>query len=277
MASPYFSPFKLNDLMASNVSVNEDDVLNVKQRLHASGHYEMPSYGMTRYPDNRLFDGIKSFQKENNLTVDGYMRPNGETEKALNKAIAERPRPDPTTERREAVIAFAGKYGMPEDKAREYMAKPSIFKGSRQQPSPASPQLAQDTSPQPQTRIPSQPTQPAASLPLPLPSSTLSTMPTLETKPLTERVRERADSRRPTMPDAFINSLVDDDFMEDVPDIKRDIVKRNMNDWREAQIERWKTRTPLTTDYALRTTLGFEGVMKPTLTQRTKLPPLAEA
>ena len=102
-------------------------------------------------------------------------------------------------------------------------------------------------------------------------------MPTLETKPLTERVRERADSRRPTMPDAFINSLVDDDFMEDVPDIKRDIVKRNMNDWREAQIERWKTRTPLTTDYALRTTLGFEGVMKPTLTQRTKLPPLAEA
>ena len=71
--------------MASDAAADKDDVLEVKQRLNALGHYEIPIYGMTRYPDHRLFEGIKSFQRDQNLTVDGYMKPGGETEDALNQ------------------------------------------------------------------------------------------------------------------------------------------------------------------------------------------------
>ncbi len=141
-----FPPLQLKDLLASNASADEEDVLNVKQRLNASGHYEEPSYGMTRYPDNRLFDGIKSFQRDQGLTVDGYMRPGGETEAALNKAMADRTPHDPLSERQEAIIAFAKKYGMAEDKAREYMTKPSIFKTSGQRSVTAAPQVAENSS-----------------------------------------------------------------------------------------------------------------------------------
>lgn len=139
MAFSFFPSFKLNDLLASNASADEEDVLNVKRRLNALGHYQSPIDEITSMSDHGLFAGIKNFQRENKLTVDGYMKPGGETEHALNQAIADRPQPDPAAERREAVIAFAGKYGIPEDKARQYMAQPSIFKISWPgQPNPAS-------------------------------------------------------------------------------------------------------------------------------------------
>jgi peptidoglycan hydrolase-like protein with peptidoglycan-binding domain len=79
------APLQLKRLLAGNASADEDDVLNVKQQLNVLGHYEVPSYGMTRYPDSRLFDGITSFQREQGLTVDGYMQPDGETETRLNQ------------------------------------------------------------------------------------------------------------------------------------------------------------------------------------------------
>lgn len=79
------APLQLKRLLAGNASADEDDVVAVKQRLNVLDHYEVPSYGMTRYPDNRLFDGITSFQREQGLTVDGYMQPGGETETRLNK------------------------------------------------------------------------------------------------------------------------------------------------------------------------------------------------
>lgn len=259
-------PLKLNSVLASNASADETDVETVKQHLNTLGHYEIPSYGITKWPDNQLFEGIKSFQREKKLTVDGYMKPEGETEAALNDAINQRPKHDPATERQEAVIAFAGKYGISDDKARDYMTKPSIFKLSAVRkntaansvlPSEGKGQVAQNT---PQQQI--LPRQPAAPSSVPQPKTAVA--PNSETKTLSQRVRERADSRRPTMPDAFINSLVDDDFMEGLPADKRDIVKANIHDWRKAQIDRWKTGTPLSTDYALRTILAYEGVMKPT-------------
>lgn len=83
------APLQLNRLLASNASADEDDVLNVKQRLNVLGHYEVPSYGMTRYLDRALFEGIRSLQKTNGLDIDGYMMPEGETETALNKAMTQ--------------------------------------------------------------------------------------------------------------------------------------------------------------------------------------------
>lgn len=157
MAFNFFPAFKLNDFLASNASANEGDVLNVKNRLNALGHYQSPIDEITSMSDNGLFTSIRNFQREKGLTIDGYMRPGGETKTVLNKAIAERPRPDPKTERQEAVIAFAGKYGTPEDKARESFKFSSPFRRVTQpqqsiphsltpQASPSSPSTAQ-TSP----------------------------------------------------------------------------------------------------------------------------------
>lgn len=92
-----FPQLQLNQLLASNASVDEDDVLNVKQRLHAAGHYEVPSYGMTHYPDSRLFAGIKSFQCDQGLTVDGEMHPGGDTEDALNQIYLQETTAPPKT------------------------------------------------------------------------------------------------------------------------------------------------------------------------------------
>lgn len=85
-----FSGLTLQQRLASDATADEGDVLAVKQRLNALGHYEIPSYGMTQYPDHRLFDGIRSFQRDHNLIVDGYMKPGGETEAALNQILAPR-------------------------------------------------------------------------------------------------------------------------------------------------------------------------------------------
>jgi hypothetical protein len=80
--------FKLNSALRASSAANGDDVLNMKQGLNKLGHYEAPAYGMTPYPDTPMFDGMKAFQKKNGLTVDGYARPGGPTEKTLNSHLA---------------------------------------------------------------------------------------------------------------------------------------------------------------------------------------------
>jgi len=72
-------------------AIKEQDVINVKQALNETGHYETPDYGLTPYPDRQLFDAIKSFQGDKNLNVDGIMKPDGETIKSLNDDLKETP------------------------------------------------------------------------------------------------------------------------------------------------------------------------------------------
>ena len=45
------SPFKLNATLGRTYNADLDDVLRTKQALGKLGHFEMPSYGMTEYPD----------------------------------------------------------------------------------------------------------------------------------------------------------------------------------------------------------------------------------
>lgn len=85
-----FGIFNLNQTLASNSSADPDDTLNTKRALSSLGYYATPSYGMTKYPDEGLFDGIKTFQKDNDLTKDGVMKPEGETATQLGKTLAER-------------------------------------------------------------------------------------------------------------------------------------------------------------------------------------------
>ena len=76
-------PFALNQMLARNSGADPDDVLAVKGLLNRVGYYDEPDYGITPYPDGRLFQSIARFQQDHDLKVDGWMRPGGETETAM--------------------------------------------------------------------------------------------------------------------------------------------------------------------------------------------------
>ncbi len=70
-------------------SADLDDVFTVKNALLDTGHFEVPDYGLTPYPDEALFKAIEGFQKKKGLKVDGVIRPMGETLSSLNEELDE--------------------------------------------------------------------------------------------------------------------------------------------------------------------------------------------
>jgi len=85
-------PFTLNDRLGRDSSADTEDVLRVKKRLNTLGFYPIPKYGMTPWTDEGLFEGLKIFQKANGLSVDGFMKPGGPTERKLNRVLGRGPR-----------------------------------------------------------------------------------------------------------------------------------------------------------------------------------------
>lgn len=83
-----FASIKLNSTLGRSYNVDPDDVLKMKQALNSLGYYEVPSYGMTPYPDEPLFEAIEAFQKTHGLSRDGIMKPDGETEIAVIEKVA---------------------------------------------------------------------------------------------------------------------------------------------------------------------------------------------
>ena len=82
---------KLNKEVSEHTSdIEPIDVLSVKNRLKNLGYYKEPEWGITNFTDNQMFDGIRNFQENNGLKVDGVMKPDGETEKKLNEIIERR-------------------------------------------------------------------------------------------------------------------------------------------------------------------------------------------
>lgn len=73
--------------LSANSSAHPEDVEKVKKRLGRDGYYDTPPYGITPYPDQPLFDGIRKFQRDNGLEIDGVMNPDGETLRAMNRPI----------------------------------------------------------------------------------------------------------------------------------------------------------------------------------------------
>jgi hypothetical protein len=102
-------PFKLNATLGRAYNADLDDVLRTKLALGKLGHFEMPSYGMTEYPDEPLFQGIEKFQERHGLRRDGVMKPDGETVARLDQVLAEqnldeaKPAPD--------VLGLSGEIG----------------------------------------------------------------------------------------------------------------------------------------------------------------------
>lgn len=76
---------KLSGRVDSATNVDQDDTIKTKLALRALGYYKAPDYGITPYPDEKMFEGIGLYQQANNLRVDGVMKPGGETERSMNR------------------------------------------------------------------------------------------------------------------------------------------------------------------------------------------------
>ena len=80
---------KISRTLGHEYNVELNDVQKIKSALLQLGYYNIPEYGFTPYPDEKLFQAIKSFQKDEGLKVDGVMKPQGETIKALSRKFSE--------------------------------------------------------------------------------------------------------------------------------------------------------------------------------------------
>lgn len=76
-------PYRLKQSIGASDDTDPDDIWATKQNLQMNGFYAEPKHGMTEYPDERLIDSIKQFQQTKNLRIDGVIKPDGETERAL--------------------------------------------------------------------------------------------------------------------------------------------------------------------------------------------------
>ena len=78
---------KFKNIIGREYGFGEDEAISMKNILRRLGHYTTPDYGMTPYPDERMFEGIRGFQKAKGLAVDGVVEPNGPTARALGDAL----------------------------------------------------------------------------------------------------------------------------------------------------------------------------------------------
>lgn len=78
----------LNQPLGTNYRADPQDIMNTKRALSRLGHYPIPPHrGIDDWTDDAMFEGIRAFQKDNGLKVDGFMRPGGPTESAINDKI----------------------------------------------------------------------------------------------------------------------------------------------------------------------------------------------
>lgn len=79
------NPYRLKSALGASYNTDPEDVWVTKRNLRTKGYYAEPAHGMTEFPDEQLIDAIKGFQRDNDLRVDGVMKPDGETERQLLK------------------------------------------------------------------------------------------------------------------------------------------------------------------------------------------------
>lgn len=79
----------LKGAVGNNYDNDLEDVLNVKRGLSSTGYYDMNQAPEPHgYITKEMDEGIRQFQKDNGLRVDGYILPGGETENALRQTQA---------------------------------------------------------------------------------------------------------------------------------------------------------------------------------------------
>jgi len=86
MFSKNKNPYGLSSTISESHNTKPDDVKLVKRMLSEEGHYQVPRFGITPYPDTSMINAIKGFQKENGLNVDGVVKPEGPTMIAMARS-----------------------------------------------------------------------------------------------------------------------------------------------------------------------------------------------
>lgn len=80
---------KLKRPMDEYSNVDYGDIVQAKRALNQLGYYQPPiGNSIGAWVDNNLFDGIRNFQRDNRLKVDGVMKPGGPTETAINRVLS---------------------------------------------------------------------------------------------------------------------------------------------------------------------------------------------
>lgn len=88
--------FELFRTVGNNRENRAEDIFSIKETLNDFGFFDFDSNPSEPHGifTRELDEGIKGFQKENDLRVDGILNPKGETETTLRqKLVAERPKP----------------------------------------------------------------------------------------------------------------------------------------------------------------------------------------
>ncbi len=91
--------------VGNNLENRLRDVENTKRNFVATGHYKRAVEN--GYIDRELDDAIFTFQRENDLKVDGRMNPGGETEATLISTLMKLPKPAPNEEEKQTGIRQA--------------------------------------------------------------------------------------------------------------------------------------------------------------------------
>ena len=73
--------------VGSDIAVDEEDALAVKRGLRKLGLYSIPRYGLTPYPDEAMFEGVRALQARLGLEPTGSIRPGGPEEEAIGRAL----------------------------------------------------------------------------------------------------------------------------------------------------------------------------------------------
>lgn len=82
----------LSKPFASSGKADETDVKNMKLALNRFGHYvPYDKTGLTDVPESAVFNALKTFQSDSGLPATGSARPDDETLRALNTALAKIP------------------------------------------------------------------------------------------------------------------------------------------------------------------------------------------
>lgn len=74
---------KLKESVSSSYS-SPEDTARIKFGLNQTGYFDDEP---TTIPNQKMIEGIKNFQKDNGLNVDGYIKPQGETITAMNSKL----------------------------------------------------------------------------------------------------------------------------------------------------------------------------------------------
>jgi hypothetical protein len=82
-----FSPLSLIGTVSENNDIEKPDIVVTKRSLQRVGHYSTDEPKFTEMTDDGMFAGIRSFQDEQKLSIDGRMVPDGETATSFGKIL----------------------------------------------------------------------------------------------------------------------------------------------------------------------------------------------